>query len=102
MSFKMPDNAMTIGFQILGAVTLLMQDADAAFDGKPGSGDKKKAWLMKAAAEAIKTQDLIKADLMTTAQEAAVLDSVDKGVEFIFSAVETAKLFKTPATPLVK
>lgn len=98
MSFSFPTNAMTIGFQLLGAITNLMGKADAAFSGQPGSGLKKKEWVMEAAREAIETQDLISVDLMTPAQEAAVLVTVDKGVEFIFSAVETAKLFDvTPA-----
>lgn len=97
MGFTFPPNAMTIGFQLLGAITDLMSKANEAFSGQPGSGLKKKAWVMEVAREAMKTQDLISVDPMTPAQEAAVLESVDKGVEFIFSSVETAKLFQTPA-----
>lgn len=100
MALTMPTNALMIGFELLGTITRLMQEADGAFSGH-GTGAKKKAFVMAAAREAIKTQDLISVDLMTPAQEAGVLDSFDKGVEFVFSAYEASKLFQTPEPPTV-
>ena len=103
MALHFPPNIMPIAFQLLGVVSDLMQKADAAFSGKPGSGAKKKEWVMEAAADLVKTGDLIKVDLMTSEQEASVLVTVDKLVEFVFSAVDTAKLFHAPAgKPAVK
>jgi len=96
MAFTFPTNLMPIAFKLLADVSEMMTDADAAFSGQPGSGLKKKAWVMKAAQKAIEDQELIKSDLMTPAQEAAALDTVDKLVEFLFSAVNLAKLFEPP------
>lgn len=93
-AFNFPPNLMPIAFQLLGLVSQQMQAADVAFSGQPGSGLKKKEWVMTSVKGLIQTQNLISPDLMTPAQEDATTDTVDKLIEFIFAAVNLAKMFR--------
>ena len=102
MAFNLGGNTMMIGMQILGVAMQAMTEAEAPngpFSGH-GTGEQKKAFVMKRARDIMKTQDMINADLMTTVQEDATLVTFDKGVEFVFSAWETSKLFQA-APPAV-
>ncbi len=98
MAFSLNGNTMVIGMQVLGAAMSAMTEAEAPngpFSGH-GTGEQKKAFVMKRARDLMKIQDQIDAGLMTLEQEEGVLRSFDFGVEFVFSMWETAKLFKTP------
>jgi len=96
MGFTLPPNLFPLGLKMMADVSELMGQAEAAFSGQPGSGEKKKAFVMDAAKKMIEDENLINADLTTPEQEAAALDTVDKGVEFIFAAANLAKMFTTP------
>ena len=70
--------------------------AAVAFGGGPGSGEKKKEFVISAIKESVEFQNMVKADLMTPEQEAKLVEAADYGVEFIFSSIELAKLFQAP------
>lgn len=94
MALKIPANMMSIVFQLLAIVPPLISQAEIAFSGQPGSGAKKKEFVMASAKAMLETQDMLNKDLMTPVQEAAVLDTISEVTDAIVSAVRTAKLFQ--------
>jgi len=97
MGFSPPAFLLPLVFQLLGVIPGLIQQAEVAFSGQPGSGAKKKEFILASAKALIDTQEMIKADLLTAEQEAAVVDTIAEVTDAIVSAVNTAKLFQKPA-----
>lgn len=94
MGFNLKGNVLMIGMQVMGAAMQAMTEAEG-ISGR-GTGGQKKDFVMKRARDIMKIQDMVDAELMTPAQEEAILKTFDKGVEFVFSSYETSKLFQTP------
>lgn len=101
MAFVMPSNMMSIVFQLLAILPPLIQQAELAFNGQPGSGQKKKDFVMASVSAMISTQDMLKKDLMTPEQEAAITETISTVTDAIVSAVRTAKLFQVHTVPKV-
>ena len=99
MAFTISPYILSLFGFLMTALPPLVAQAEQAFDGKPGNGQRKKAIVTEAIKDMMAAQNIIKPDLLTDAQEAGVLETVDKTIDAVVSGFDTAKLFQsTPPT----
>ena len=86
--------------QLMARMPGLVAKAQAAFSGKPGSGELKKELVEEGIKEAIADLNILAPDLLTEEQENAIVATVMSITDSIVLGLNTAKLFET-TTPKV-
>lgn len=97
MAFEIPKNVGNILLQALALIPGLIDQAESSFSGKPGSGPAKKEFIMNSVKGLIAMQQTINPDLLTDAQEAAIILVVDKQTDATVEILNAIKLFQAPA-----
>lgn len=96
MAMTLPPFLMPLIFQLLAVVQGLIQQAEAAFSGQPGSGDLKKQFVINAATTILESFGTLKPGAMNAEQKAAVINTISSITDSIVMALNTAKLFDAP------
>ena len=96
MGFTIPPYILSLFGFLMTALPPLVAQAEQAFDGKPDSGQRKKAMVTEGIKDLMAAQNIIKPELLTDAQEAGILETIDKTIDAVVSGFDTAKLFEAP------
>ena len=96
MAIAMPSFILPLVLQLVAVLPGLIQHAETAFSGQPGSGDQKKAFVLEAATALLLSMGTINPTLMTKKQSDAVMATIASIIDSIVLALNTAKLFETP------
>lgn len=84
---------------LAGKLPSLIAQAEAAFNGQPGSGELKKKLVQDGLQEILDDLNVLVPNLLTTEQTTAIKATVMLMSDGIVSALNTAKLFSAPAIP---
>src|SRR6185503_1127488 len=84
---------------LAGKLPSLIAQAEAAFNGEPGSGAKKKQLVQDGLEEILADLQVLAPNLLTAEQSKAITATVMLMSDGIVSALNTAKLFQAAAIP---
>ena len=91
-------NFMQLLIGIMSAIPTLIQTAETAFSGHPGSGDAKKKLVMESTATLLGLAGAAKPGLIKDGQAVSILESVSALTDSTVAIINSVKKPVTPAT----